>query len=107
MAWSANGSSLQMCEGDYGVAIPMKVRCVTLDALDSVKVTIKTGTNRATVLEKTYTNVSNNTVNFQLTAAETAKLPVGDYIYVLDWYRSGTFMYNLLPAAALKVVDKG
>lgn len=107
MAWSANGSSLQMCEGDYGVAIPMKVRGVTLDAVDSVRVTIKTEKNGATVLTKEYSSISDNTVNFQLTAAETDKLPVGDYIYVLDWYRSGTFMYNLLPAATLKVVDKG
>ena len=107
MAWSASGSNLQMCEGDYGVAIPITVKGVTLDALDSVKVTIKTEKNGATVLEKTYSSVSNNTVNFSLTAAETAKLSVGTYIYVLDWYRSGTFLYNILPAATLKVVDKG
>ena len=47
-----------------------------------------------------------NTVNLELTEQDTALLPVGAYVYSLDWYQSGNFMCNIIPYASLRVVDK-
>ena len=55
---------------------------------------------------KTYTNIQNNTIDFELTDSETELLPVGVYAYSLDWYQDGAFMCNIIPSGLFKVVDK-
>lgn len=107
MAWTAQGNNLTMVEGDYGVGVPITIRGVTFDVSDMVRVTVKTSKNGTEIFHTDYSNVQDNTINFSLTAAQSALLPVGTYVYVLDWYRDLVFMYNVLPAATLKVVDKG
>ena len=104
--WVATGKNLQMTEGDYGITLPYKLRGITIDVADSFKLTIKTDRNGATILSKEYTNVQNNAVPITFTAAESAKLKPGEWVYILDWYRDGTFMYNIADAS-FKVVDKG
>ena len=107
MAWTAQGNNLTMAEGDYGVSVPITIRGVTFDVQDSVKVTVKTAKNGTEIFHKDYSNVQDNTIQFSLTEAQSELLPVGQYVYVIDWYRDLVFMYNVLPAATLKVVDKG
>ena len=103
--WSVNGNNLQMAEGDYGLTLPITIDGAELSTADTIKLTIKRTRNGETVIEKEMTP-TDNTVNFTITAAETAKLPVGAYVYSLDWYQNGIFLCNLIPSAIYKVVDK-
>ena len=47
-----------------------------------------------------------NTVELSLTEAQSALLPVGDYVYALDWYRDEVFMCNIIPQGVFRVVKK-
>ena len=102
--WNVSGNSLSMAEGDWGVKLPVNVSGVTFSASDSIKIVIKNG--ETTLVEKEYTNITQNTVNLELTEAESALLPVGNYVYRLDWYQDGAFMCNIIPISTFKVVDK-
>ena len=104
--WAVNGQDLKMCEGDWGVELPITITGATFSASDEVKLTIKTAVNGDVVLTKTFTNISQNTVNLELTEAESALFPVGNYVYSLDWYQSGNFMCNIITIAPFKVVEK-
>ena len=104
--WVVNGQDLKMCEGDWGVELPITITGATFAAADEVKLTIKTAVNGDVILTKTFTNISQNTVNLELTAAESALLSVGTFAYSLDWYQEGAFLCNIIPSAHLRVVDK-
>ena len=95
-----------MAEGDYGIQLPVTVKGTTLTASDSLKFTFKRETNGSVLLEKEYTNIAENTVQLQFSAQESAKFPVGMYVYALDWYQNGVFMCNIILSAKFKVVDK-
>ena len=95
-----------MAEGDWGIQLPITITGTTFAENDEVKLTIKTALNGGTILEKTFSDLTDNTANLELTEAESALLPVGSYVYRLDWYQDGTFMCNIIPIASLKVVDK-
>ena len=102
--WAVSGNHLTMTEGDWGVQLPVTVSGVTFSASDSVRIVIKKG--ETALVSKEYTNIAQNTVNLELTEAQSALLPVGSYVYSLDWYQNGAFMCNIIPTAVFKVVDK-
>lgn len=102
--WAVSGNYLTMCEGDWGVQLPVTISGVTFSNNDAVKIVIKKGDT--VLITKDYDNISQNTVNLELTEAESSLLPVGNYTYSLDWYQDGAFMCNIIPTAAFKVVDK-
>lgn len=102
--WNVSGNSLSMCEGDWGVELPVTISGVTFTASDSVRIVIKKG--ETVLITKDFTNITQNTVRLELTEAESALLPVGAYAYSLDWYQNGAFMCNIIPTAVFKVVDK-
>lgn len=104
--WAVNGQDLKMCEGDFGLILPITISGATFSAQDEVKLTIKDAPNGEAILEKTFSNITDNTVELEITEAETALLPVGSYVYLLDWYQDGAFMCNIIPYASLKVGDK-
>lgn len=104
--WNVNGKALAMTEGDYGIKLPVTINGVTFAASDSVKLTIKSGLNGDAIIEKNYTNIEQNTVQLELTESESASLPVGRYVYVLDWYENGNFMCNVVPSGVFEVVEK-
>ena len=106
MAWSSNGNSLSMCEGDWGIQLPVILSGTTLTASDCLRFTFKTEKNGTTLFEKEYSDIQDNTVNLEFTEAESALLPVGTYAYSLDWYQDGAFLCNIIPYALMKVVDK-
>ena len=103
--WNVNGNSLQMCEGDYGITLPVTITGATFGEGDALRFTFKAVPNGETILTKEYTP-ENNALVLSFTSAETAKFPQGGYCYSLDWYKNGNFMCNLVPAASFKVVDK-
>ena len=104
--WNVNGYNLTMAEGDWGISIPLTINGVTFTEHDEAKLTVKDAVNGNVLVDKTYTNISENTVNFMLTEAESELLPVGSYVYLLDWYQDGAFMCNIIPSATLRVVEK-
>lgn len=106
MAWNVTGQNLSMAEGDFGIALPIEISGVTLGQQDSIKITFKTAVNGDEVFAKEFDGIVDNTISFELTEEESALLPVGSYVYCLDWYQSGNFMCNIIPSASIKVVDK-
>ena len=104
--WAVNGTELKMCEGDWGLSLPITVTGPTFSASDEVKLTIKTAVNGDTLITKTFSNIDHNTVSFVLTEEESALLPVGSYVYSLDWFQNNAFLCNIIPVSALKVVEK-
>ena len=104
--WNVSGHDLKMTEGDYGLKLPVTISGTTLTASDEVLFIIKTKLNGTEILRKTYDNITQNTVNLEITEADTQLLPVGNYVYSLDWYQDGAFMCNIIPCANFKVVEK-
>lgn len=106
MAWSVTGQKLSMVEGDYGIAIPVEINGATLGAQDSIKLIFKTAINGDEIFSKEFNGIVDNTVELELTEEESELLPVGGYVYSLDWYQNGNFMCNIIPSASFSVVDK-
>lgn len=104
--WQVNSQNLMMTEGDFGIQLPVTISGTQFAENDAVKFVIKSEINGDPILEKEFTSIQRNTVNLVLTEAESALLPVGTYIYNLDWYSSGSFMCNIIRLAQLKVVEK-
>ena len=102
--WNVNGITLNMTEGDWGVKLPVTVTGVTFTANDSVRIKIQQ--DETTIIEKEYTNITQNTFDLEFTEAESALLPVGSYLYSLDWYQDGAFMCNIIPSGMFLVGDK-
>ena len=102
--WNVNGITLNMTEGDWGVKLPVTVTGVTFTANDSVRIKIQR--DETAIIEKEYTNITNNTFDLEFTEAESALLPVGSYLYSLDWYQNGAFMCNIIPSGLFMVGDK-
>lgn len=102
--WKADGNNIQMTVGDYGIKLPISVSSITVGQYDEMR--FKIANQNAAVLELTFSNISGNTIDLELTAEQSAKLRVGSYIYSLDWYQNGSFMCNLIERALFKVVAK-
>lgn len=102
--WNAKGNGLTMCEGDFGVKLPITINGVTFAAGDEIRITIKNG--EQALVTKTFDNIAQNTVNLELTEEESALLPVGEYSYSLDWYQDGVFLCNIIPFGFFVVGDK-
>ena len=105
--WNVQGNNLTMAEGDWGIALRTNLTGMTFTENDQVKLVIKTAVNaEPPLIEKTYSDITGNAIDIELTQAESALLPVGSYVYRLDWFQNGVFMCNLIDKAKLKVVDK-
>jgi len=104
--WAVNGNDLKMVEGDWGVELPITINGVTFSEHDEILLTVKDKLNGSTILTKTYANITQNTITLEFTEAESALLPVGGYVYSLDWYQDGAFLCNIIPLSQIKVVEK-
>lgn len=106
--WKVSGYNIEMTAGDYGIILPVIIHGATLEAADSVKIRIVTENTQQLVLEKTYSgpSIEDNVAELSLTAADSALLRVGNYLYSLDWLRNGSFLCNIVEEAQFKVVKK-
>ena len=104
--WEVYKHTLQMVEGDFGLALPFEVTGTTITASDTLRFTFKDKLNGTTILTKEYSDIQHNTAEITFTEEESALFRVGDYVYSLDWYQDGLFMGNLIKCAAFKVVEK-
>lgn len=101
--FESSGNNISMCVGDWGVELTITISGVTLGASDSLKITIS---NNAPLIVKEYDNITQNTIKLVLTEAESALLPVGTYVYSLDWYQDGSFLCNIIKYGLFLVGDK-
>lgn len=95
-----------MVEKDYGLALPVVIEGTTLGENDTIKITVKKRIDGDVIIEKDYSNIQDNQLGFVLTEAESDLLPVGTYVYRLDWYQNGSFMCNIIPTGQFRVVNK-
>lgn len=107
MAWGVSGHNLTMTVEDYGVGLEFTLDVgATLGVNDTVKFVFKEADSEEDLIVKEITGITNNKVELVFTEEESAKLPIGSYVYRLDWYQSGSFMDCLIEVASLKVVKK-
>ena len=78
--WKADGCSLQMTVGDYGVALPFELKGITISEQDSIKIVVKSETCGTKLIEKDFKSI--------------------------DWYQDGIFMCNIISDGTLRVVKK-
>ena len=104
--WQVSNQTLTMCEGDFGLQLPVTITGTQFAAADTVRISIKDRMNGTVILEKEFTDIQQNSFIFELTEEESALFGVGEYVYALDWYHSGAFMCNIIRSAVFKVVDK-
>lgn len=101
-----SGKKIVMTEEDYGLYLPIRIIGATFESNDKIKLYIKQKKDGESLIEKEFLNIADNTINFVLTEQESALLPKGTYIYVLDWYRDEEFLCNIVPSGVLEVEDK-
>lgn len=104
--WIVSGKNIEMTAGDFGIELPIQISGVTLGANDSVMFELKKKPARDVVFTDEFINISENTINLVFSEQQSGRLPVGEYIYNLDWYQSGQFMCNIINGAKFKVVGK-
>lgn len=98
--WAVDENDISMCEGDYGVELPISIDGAELADTDAFRITIKDAMNGTEIVSVDFVDA------LSLNSIETALLPVGKYVYSLDWYRDGEFLCNIIPKAKFTVVDK-
>jgi len=101
--------TLEMIEGDYGLALPFELTTDDAEIIsdqDNFSVKIFKEINGQPLIEKTYSNIQNQTIEFVLTKEESNLLPVGSYYYDLDWYQGQYFLGNLVAKAVFLVKEK-
>ena len=107
--WKTKGKNsvdLTMTEGDFGVEMTVEIDGFTISSSDTVELTVKKTRNGKAIVEKTFEINEDNTIDLVFTEDESDDLKVGTYLYRLDIYRNGVFMYNVVNNAKLKVEDK-
>lgn len=109
--------NIAMAEGDYGVYLPIEFifdddDTETIASTDTFTITIakvvRNGVLEAKeeLLSKSFSGVTDNILRIFFTEDESKLLPIGQYVYSLDWYREGAFMNNLIERQVFSVRDK-
>lgn len=104
-----NPLGIEMVEGDFGLVLPIIIESdsgTIFGSEDEFTIKIFKSINTEPIINKTYSNITNNTIDFELTESESLLLPVGIYYYDLDWYENGVFMCNILAKENYVVLEK-
>ena len=104
--WDVKGTDISMAEGDWGVVLPITLTGTTALTGDTMTMTVKSAINETALLTKSLTFIGDSTFHLTLSSADTALLPVGHYVYSLDWAHPGTFACCLVPAGGLTVEER-
>lgn len=107
--WNTKGKNsldITMTEGDFGVEMSIAIDGFAISEEDTIELTVRKARNGKAILEKTFEINEDNTIDLVFTEMESDDLKVGTYVYNLDVYRNGLFMYNIVNNAKLKVEDK-
>lgn len=91
MALLAEGRKIRMNKGDYGIDLPFTITQFNFQPNDKVLFILKSNNSTSTLLEKTYTNLKDDTNKFSFalsfTEDESKKLDKGVYSYSLVFLR--------------------
>lgn len=101
--------TIEMVEGDFGITLSIELKTEseeTISESDSFVIKIFENTNESAIIEKTYTDIEDKTIRFELTKEESELLKTGVYFYNLDWYNGETFLGNIIASAKFIVKDK-
>ena len=102
-----NPTKMTMVEGDYGIVNPIEIETdETISSSECFEISIYKKINTNPLVIKTYSNIQNKTINFSLTAAESALLPVGSYLYDINWYQGSSFLSCIAAKQKFMVVEK-
>lgn len=99
-------TTIGMIEGDFGIVLPIEIEGIEITTEDQFSIKIFKNINEEPIITKTYSNISDNTINFELTKEESQLLKKGYYYYDLDWYQGNKFLGNLIANARFKVLEK-
>lgn len=99
---------IEMIEGDFGLALPitLNVDDTVFGAEDHFAIKIFEELDGTPVVEKEYSNITDNTIEFSLTKEESDKLPKGRYYYDIDWFQGDSFLGNIIRQKIFKVLNK-
>ena len=106
-----NKLKIIMTEGDFGNALPIEFELENgeeIGAGDSFKFSIYSAINTEPIITKNYTgsDIKESTIEFSLTQEETKLLPVGNYLYDIDWFNGSTFLSNIIEQEHFIVSEK-
>lgn len=104
--WQASGNCIRMTRNDFGVGLPLSFPETEISEEDTLAFTIKKE-NGPVLVRKTYTSITGRSIEVVLTKEESAKLPVGSYVWKVDWFRGQEFLCCLAQPAPFKVVSGG
>lgn len=104
--WEVNGENLKMIEGDFGFELPFTFNDIIISPQDNIKLEIKKEKDADPILTFDFSDIQNNEIKLVLTKADSEKLNVGNYLYVIDWYQGESFLGNIVNGALFKVVNK-
>lgn len=82
---------IKMNKGDFGIILTFKFSDI---AATNIKIIIYN--SKSKIIEKPYTNISDNTIEFKLTEEESKLLETGDYMYKVYQYKDGQLKNTLL-----------
>ena len=102
-------TTIGMIEGDFGIVLPINITLEegeTITPQDQFSMKIFDRKSENPLVEKTFNNITNNTMNFKLTKEESNLLKVGTYYYDIDWFQGENFLGNITAKAKFKVLDK-
>lgn len=97
--------TITMVEGEFGVSLPITIVGAEMTDEDNLLFTIKNADNEE-IINKQFTNIIDNTIDFVLTKLESDKLKKGYYFYSIDWFRNDEFMANIINGEIFHVEGK-
>lgn len=106
--YGENSSKIGMVVGDYGIELPIEIEIegTNIEGNDNLVMKIFKDVNEEPLIEKTFSDVVDNTLKFKLTKDESDKLVEGYYYYTIDWFRTGSFLGNIIKEEEFIVVGK-
>lgn len=99
-------TKIGMIEGDFGIVLPIEIEGIDIDEEDKFSIKIFKKINEEPIINKIFENITDNTINFELTKNESELLETGCYYYDLDWYQGEKFLSNLVSKALYRVLEK-
>ncbi len=105
--WQASGNCIRMTRNDFGVGLPLSFPETEISEEDTLVFTIKKDAGGPILVSKPFTGIKTRSIEITLTKEETAKLPVGSYVWKVDWFRGQEFLCCLAQPSPFKVVSGG
>lgn len=104
--FSVKNGNISMIEGDYGLELPITITGTEISEDEQIKLTIADSSDEIKI-EKIYSNIADNVINFSLTKSESEKLKSNKkYFYSIDWYRNEQFLGNVINGYEFNVEEK-